>query len=252
MDNQEAEIIVGQNVPFVTGTQLSASNNNPFQTIERQDVGITLRVKPQINEGDNIKMEIEQEVNDVANTAVSGAADLVTNKRSIKTTVLVEDGQTLVLGGLLDDQVNDTRDKVPLLGDIPLLGSLFRYRTTNKRKRNLMVFLHPTILRDPETADFYSRAKYDDVRNAQLGLFEDDDLSQTARPALPKLQLYFGGERVRGTSDALNTIVPAAASGVSPSPALTPDERRAADVAALGQRGGSDGALIGPFDTIEQ
>jgi len=215
MDNQEAEIIVGQNVPFVTGTQLSASNNNPFQTIERQDVGITLRVKPQINDGDNIRMEIEQETNDVANAAVSGAADLVTNKRSIKTTVLVEDGQTLVLGGLIDDQINDTRDKVPLLGDIPLLGSLFRYRTTNKRKRNLMVFLHPTILRDPETADFYSRAKYDDVRSAQLGLFENDDLAQTDRPTLPSLHLYFEGRRVSGSVDALNTLVPSTSAPLS-------------------------------------
>ncbi|MBX2825421.1 MAG: type II secretion system secretin GspD, partial [Gammaproteobacteria bacterium] len=99
MDNQEAEIVVGQNVPFVTGTQLSSANNNPFQTIERQDIGISLKVKPQINEGNNIKMEIEQEVSDVSATSVTGASDITTNKRSIKTTVLVEDGQTLVLGG---------------------------------------------------------------------------------------------------------------------------------------------------------
>ena len=164
MDNQEAEIIVGQNVPFVTGTQLSSSNDNPFTTIERQDVGISLKVKPQINEGDNIKMEIEQDVSDVSNTAVTGASDIVTNNRTIRTTVVVEDGQTLVLGGLLEDSANDTRDKIPFLGDIPLLGGLFRFRTTGKSKRNLMVFLHPTILRDPETADFYSREKYDDFR----------------------------------------------------------------------------------------
>jgi len=138
MDNQEAEIVVGQNVPFVTGTQLSTANNNPFQTIERQDVGISLKVKPQINEGNNIKMEIEQEVSDVSNTSVTGASDITTNKRSIKTTVLVEDGQTLVLGGLIDDKIGDSNDKIPLLGDIPLLGSLFRYRTTTKQKRNLM------------------------------------------------------------------------------------------------------------------
>ena len=162
MDNQEAEIVVGQNVPFVTGTQLSSANNNPFQTIERQDIGISLKVKPQINEGDNIKMEIEQEVSDVSSTSVTGASDITTNKRSIKTTVLVEDGQTLVLGGLIDDQISDTHDKVPMLGDIPLLGGLFRYRTTTKSKRNLMVFLHPTILRDVNTADYYSRSKYDD------------------------------------------------------------------------------------------
>ena len=268
MDNQEAEIVVGQNVPFVTGTQLSSSNDNPFQTIERQDVGISLKVKPQINEGDNIKMEIEQEVSDVANTAVSGASDIVTNTRSIKTTVLVENGQTLVLGGLIDDQVNDTRDKVPLLGDIPLLGSLFRYRTNSQSKRNLMVFLHPTILRDPDTADFYSRSKYDDVREAQLGLFEDErDRSLAPRPSLPELHLYFEGRKVAATTDALNTLVPS--TGGAPSAPDVPDPGgrdpdapevvtrgvgdRPAIRAVPGRADGAetDDALIGPFDSNE-
>jgi len=209
MDNQEAEIVVGQNVPFVTGQQLSSSNNNPFQTIERQDIGISLKVRPQINEGDNIKMEIEQEVSDVSNTAITGATDITTNKRSIKTTVLVEDGQTLVLGGLIDDQINDTREKVPFLGDVPLLGSLFRYRTTQKNKRNLMVFLHPTILRDPTTADYYSRSKYDDLRVAQQGLFDnEDDFTQRSRPKLPELHLYFEGQRVNRGAENFNTILP--------------------------------------------
>lgn len=228
MDNQEAEIVVGQNVPFVTGQQLSSSNDNPFQTIERQDIGISLKVKPQINEGDNIKMEIEQEVSDVSTTAVTGATDITTNKRSIKTTVLVEDGQTLVLGGLIDDQINDTRSKVPFLGDIPLLGSLFRYRTSSKTKRNLMVFLHPTILRDPETADYYSRSKYDDLRAAQLGLFEQDEsyLSDN-RPVLPELHLYFRGQRVDNDSE-LNTILPtsdaAGSTNLQSVPAPVPDQ----------------------------
>ncbi|MFK8075039.1 MAG: type II secretion system secretin GspD [Granulosicoccus sp.] len=227
MDNQEAEIVVGQNVPFVTGTQLSSANNNPFQTIERQDIGISLKVKPQINEGDNIKMEIEQEVSDVSNTAISGATDITTNKRSIKTTVLVEDGQTLVLGGLIDDQINDTREKVPFLGDVPLLGSLFRYRTTRKNKRNLMVFLHPTILRDPETADFYSRAKYDDLRGAQLGLFDqDEDFNQRIRPTLPELHMYFQGQRVTNQTRQFNTILPTsnAIQSVEPQQVVDPSE----------------------------
>jgi len=208
MDNQEAEIVVGQNVPFVTGTQLSASNNNPFQTIERQDVGISLKVKPQINEGNNIRMDIEQEASDVSATSVTGASDITTNKRSIKTTVMVEDGQTLVLGGLIDDQVSETRDKVPLLGDIPLLGSLFRFRTSTKSKRNLMVFMHPTILRDVETADYFSRGKYDDLRTAQLGLFESDELDNRKAPKLPDLHLFFEGQRVNDGNGATNTIVP--------------------------------------------
>ncbi|MCL4145718.1 UNVERIFIED_CONTAM: hypothetical protein GTU68_051498 [Idotea baltica] len=246
MDNQEAEIVVGQNVPFVTGTQLSSANNNPFQTIERQDIGISLKVKPQINEGDNIKMEIEQEVSDVSSTSVTGASDITTNKRSIKTTVLVEDGQTLVLGGLIDDKIGETHDKVPLLGDIPLLGSLFRYRTSTKSKRNLMVFMHPTILRDVESADYYSRSKYDDSRNAQLGLFDHEELNGRQAPKLPDLHLFFEGERVNNVKDGLDTIVPTSASD------LDPKEQSLSsglpNIESLERQAGAKDA-IGPFDT---
>ncbi len=245
MDNQEAEIVVGQNVPFVTGTQLSSANNNPFQTIERQDIGISLKVKPQINEGDNIKMEIEQEVSDVSSTSVTGASDITTNKRSIKTTVLVEDGQTLVLGGLIDDQIQDTRDKVPFLGDIPLLGSLFRYRSTSKSKRNLMVFLHPTILRDVKTADYYSRSKYDDLRTAQLGLFEQDSLLDRPSPKLPGLHLYFDGERVKNSPSALD--VPSASLEAVPSKTSAYPA-----IEAFPAQAGANDALSGPFDSVEQ
>ena len=220
MDNQEAEIVVGQNVPFVTGTQLSSANNNPFQTIERQDIGISLKVKPQINEGNNIKMDIEQEVSDVSNTSVTGASDITTNKRSIKTTVLVEDGQTLVLGGLIDDQLNDTQEKVPLLGDIPLLGSLFRYRTTTKTKRNLMVFLHPTILRDVDTADYYSQNKYEDLRSAHLDRFGNQAIIDKPIPLLPELRLYYQGQPVEDPS-GLNTIVPATSLNGNSNPGRT-------------------------------
>lgn len=227
LDNQEAEIIVGQNVPFVTGSQLSTGNDNPFQTIERQDVGVSLKVKPQINEGNNIRLEIEQEVSDVSNTSVTGATDITTNLRSIQTTVLVEDGQTLVLGGLIDDQVNDTRDKVPFLGDIPLLGSLFRFRTTSKSKRNLMVFLHPTILRDSETADYYSRSKYNDLRAIQLGSFDiESSLIEESKPDLPDLHMYFEGKRIFNSGkSALETLVPTNDAPVllpSPGVATTP------------------------------
>ena len=243
MDNQEAEIVVGQNVPFVTGTQLSSANNNPFQTIERQDIGISLKVKPQINEGDNIKMEIEQEVSDVSNTSVTGASDITTNKRSIKTTVLVEDGQTLVLGGLIDDQISDSREKVPLLGDIPLLGSLFRYRTSTKSKRNLMVFMHPTILRDVESADYYSRSKYDDLRGAQLGLFESDELLDRQAPKLPDLHLFYEGERVKNVKDEPTTIVPTSTVG-STEPALNTGFPQ---IERLNRQAGAKTAT-GPFD----
>ncbi len=170
LDNEEAEIIVGQNVPFVTGsftnTGAAAGSVDPFQTIQREDVGITLKVKPQINEGDAIVMQIEQEVSNISNDA--SAADLITDKRSIKTNVLVEDGQAIVLGGLIEDRVRETEQKVPFLGDIPVLGYLFRSHETNRDKVNLMVFLHPVILRDVKRANKYTRQKYNIIRAEEL------------------------------------------------------------------------------------
>ena len=255
MDNQEAEIVVGQNVPFVTGTQLSTANDNPFTTIERQEVGISLKVTPQINEGNNIKMDIEQEVSDVAAVAVAGAQDITTNVRSIRTTVLVEDGQTLVLGGLIDDSINNTTEKVPLLGDIPLLGSLFRFKTTSKNKQNLMVFLHPTILRTPEDADFYSQAKYEDLRTAQLGEFGEEALIERPSPNLPELHLYFDGKRVDSRDDTLRTLVPSS-SAIDSIPAGEPALNTSAlpsitVVPAQAVAPGANNELIGPFDEID-
>lgn len=172
LDNQQAEIIVAQNVPFVTGqfTNTGATNGatNPFQTIQRQDVGLTLRVTPQINEGDAIKLDIEQENSNISSTAVAGAADIITNKRSIKTSVMVEDRQVVVLGGLIDDRLTESVQKVPLLGDLPVLGNLFKSRRTTKTKQNLMVFLKPTILRDAATETEISSGKYNFMRAEQL------------------------------------------------------------------------------------
>lgn len=197
LDNEEAEIVVGSNVPFVTGQQLSANNDNPFQTIERQDIGLTLKVKPQINEGNTIKMVLEQEVSDVNTTSLTGAADIVTSKRSIKTTVLVEDGQTLVLGGLIDDKITDVEEKVPLLGDIPILGNLFRYRSTQKSKQNLLIFLHPVIMRDSETASQYSNSKYNFLRSQQTIYRQEKDRAlQKEKPSLPELKLFFEGQEI--------------------------------------------------------
>ncbi len=175
MDNEEAEIVVGQNIPFVTGsysstgTGGSSNPGNPFQTIQRQDVGLTLKIKPQINEGDSIKMEILQEVSSLA-ASVEGSSDLITNKRSIKTSVMVNDDQMIVLGGLIEDALRETEQKVPGLGDIPLLGWLFKYKKQEKMKTNLMVFLHPTILRDKETLDYYTNEKYNYIRSNQVKL----------------------------------------------------------------------------------
>lgn len=171
MDNEEAEIVVAQNVPFITGqftnTGATGGSTNPFQTIERRDVGVTLKVKPQINEGDAIKLEINQESSSLA-ASVTGASDLVTNKRSIKTNVVVDDGNILVLGGLIRDDQLENVQKIPGLGDLPLVGALFRTTGSTLRKTNLMVFLHPTIIRDAATGDRLTNEKYNYIRAKQL------------------------------------------------------------------------------------
>jgi len=175
LDNEEAEIVVGDNVPFVTGqfTSTGAAEGavNPFQTIQRQDVGLTLKVKPQINEGNSIRLEITQEVSSLRSAAASqsvGATDITTSKRLIKTAVLAEDGQIVVLGGLIDDTTRETLNKVPGLGDIPGLGKLFRFRDTSLAKRNLMVFIRPVILREPQYTDHLTNRKYLYMREQQL------------------------------------------------------------------------------------
>ena len=166
LDNEEASILVGQEIPVLTGSTASSTNTNPFQTIERQEVGTKLLLTPQINDGDAVQLSIEQEVSSLSPS--TSAADVITNKRTIKTTVLVNDGATIVLGGLIDDQVNEQSAKIPLLGDIPLLGRLFRADNTSTSKRNLMVFIRPTIVRDQATLSEISGRKYNYIRAEQL------------------------------------------------------------------------------------
>ena len=168
LDNEEASIVIGQNVPFVTGTTTNTTTGttNPFQTIERQDVGITLKIKPQINAGNSIRLDVEQEVSSIAASAAS-ASDIITNKRSIKTSAMIEDGQVLVLGGLMEDTFTDQITKTPVLGDVPILGKLFRSTTTTKKKQNLMVFIHPVIMRDVLSGDSYTRQKYNKLKRIQ-------------------------------------------------------------------------------------
>ena len=195
LDNEEAEIVIGENVPFVTGSFTSTgagdSATNPFQTIQRQDVGLTLKIKPQINEGDAMRLDIEQEVSSIADS-VAGAADIVTNKRSIKTSVMVDDGQVVVLGGLIEEQILESVQKVPLLGDIPWLGALFRSKTSDVRKTNLMVFIHPVILRDADLMNNYTNAKYNDIRVIQMQQNNDgvNMLPGKQHPVLPNIQDY--------------------------------------------------------------
>ena len=167
LDHQKAEILVGQNVPFQTGsfTTSASGADNPFTTIERQDIGVTLKVTPHINEGASLRLEIEQEISSIAPTSQGvNAVDLITNKRSIKSTILAENGQVIVLGGLIQDDVTQADSKVPLLGDIPLIGALFRSTKETRIKRNLMVFLRPTVVRDGAGMAALSGKKYSDIR----------------------------------------------------------------------------------------
>jgi general secretion pathway protein D len=171
LDNEEAKIIVGSNVPFITGqfTNTGTATTSPFQTIERKDVGITLRIKPQIGEGGTVRMTIFQESSSLSSTVAPGTSNAgpSTDKRSIESTVVVDDGQIIVLGGLIEDRYTESKSKVPLLGDIPGLGALFRSESRTKKRTNLMVFLRPVIMRDTETTNRVSMDRYDLIRGAQ-------------------------------------------------------------------------------------
>jgi general secretion pathway protein D len=197
LDNEEAKIVIGQNVPFVTGQYTNANTGtggsvNPFQTIERKDVGLTLRVKPQISENGTVKLQIFQEVSSVDPASVNSSQGLITNKRSIESAVLVDDGGVVVLGGLLQDEYSNTQEKVPGAGDVPVLGNLFRAESRTRKKTNLMVFLRPVVLRDAAQADELSLDRYELMRGKQdaaqpaatgtLRLDEGPLLPQVTRP----------------------------------------------------------------------
>ncbi|WP_082212316.1 type II secretion system secretin GspD [Endozoicomonas montiporae] len=165
LDNEEASFIVGDEVPTLTGATSSANNDNPFQTIERREVGIKLSIKPQVNEGDAVKLDIEQEVSNINGTT---PVDITFATRQVKTSVMVGSGDTVVIGGLIDEQVQESESKVPLLGDIPFIGRLFRSTSNTVSKRNLMVFIRPTIIRDDHTLTEISGRKYGYMRARQL------------------------------------------------------------------------------------
>ncbi len=171
LDNEEAKIVIGQNVPFVTGqfTNTGATNGsvNPFQTIERKDVGLTLRVKPQISENGTVRLQIFQEVSNVQASSINSPSGIITNKRSIESNVLVDDGAIVVLGGLLQDDYSGNQEKVPGLGDVPIFGNLFRAESRVRRKTNLMVFLRPVVVRDAAQSDALSLDRYDLMRGMQ-------------------------------------------------------------------------------------
>ena len=180
LDNQEAQIIVGQNVPFKTGSYATNSSgaDNPFTTVERKDVGISLKIKPYINDGSSLRLEVEQEVSDIA-PSVSGidSSDLITNKRALKSTILADDGEIIVIGGLIRDSVRTQKSGVPLLRDIPYLGALFRWNRDTQTKSNLMVFLRPTIVRSKEDLVDVSQQRYNALRDlSQRGARDNNSL----------------------------------------------------------------------------
>ena len=184
LDNEEAKIIVGQNVPFITGSYAQTGTTataTPFQTIERKDVGLTLRIKPQVSEGGSIKLQIYQEVSSVDATTLTSSAGVTTNKRSLESIVLVNDGQIIVLGGLIQDSVSNAKSKVPFLGDIPWVGSLFRYESRTRTKTDLMVFLRPYILRTAEDSHGLTQNRYDYLRGTQK------DSQMSSNPLLPNM-----------------------------------------------------------------
>ena len=223
LDNEEARIIVGQNVPFITGQFTTAASAgvagvNPFQTIERRDIGLSLRVRPQISEGGTVKMAIYQETSSIQQSTTSG---LITSKRSIETNVLVDDGQIIVLGGLIEDTVNDTVEKVPGLGDIPVLGYLFRYQSKRRGKTNLMVFLRPIVVRNDVQSIALASDRYDYIRGSQLAIQPEPNalMPRTDPPVLPPLKdgRPVGGKLLQSPSPALPSAG-ASSSAMQPTP----------------------------------
>ena len=173
MDNEEASLLVGQEIPITTGESLGANNITPFRTTSREEIGVKLEIKPQINESDSVALLIKQEVSSIAGSQLPNSTDLITNKREIETTVLADNGEILVLGGLISEEIQESVNKVPILGDIPLIGRLFQSSATSVQRRNLMIFLRPTILRDSITTKDLSEEKYNLIKAKQI-LNEED------------------------------------------------------------------------------
>jgi len=233
LDNEEAKIVVGENVPFITGQFTGAGGGtavtNPFQTIERKDVGITLRIKPQIGEGGAVRMTIFQEQSSVKTDVAAGTnnAGPSTTKRSIEGTVVVDDGQILVLGGLIEDRFIDNKSKVPLLGDLPFIGALFRTETRERKRSNLMVFLRPIVMRDGDSANRFSVDRYEQLRGQQQEMQPNGNalLPIYEAPVMPPMRAL--GAPPAGTLPPLAPPPPdpaasAAAAAAAPPPASAP------------------------------
>ncbi|MDB5668273.1 MAG: gspD [Alphaproteobacteria bacterium] len=199
LDNQEARILVGQEIPITTGEALSPNFDNAFRTVQRQNVGITLQVRPQINAGGSIKMDLRVEVSSIAGPVSSSFQDLILNKREIENTITVDEGEIVGIGGLLDDNERRTIERIPLLGDIPIIGNLFRSRGRARAKTNLMIFIRPTILRSAADARAIAARRYDYVRDQQLAI------NPTREPTIDEL-----------VRDYLGTVAPTAPPELAP------------------------------------
>jgi general secretion pathway protein D len=189
LDNEESRISVGSNVPFLTGQFTltgDANTASPFQTIERKDVGLTLKVKPQISQGGTVRLQIFEEISKVRQGSSADPTLATTDKRTLESTVLVDDGQIIVLGGLIQDAVQEGEDSVPILGDLPLLGNLFRYTTRNQVRTNLMIFLRPVILRNADDAAKVTNPRYEYIINQQKAFTPRD---RVMLPDMPSLQI---------------------------------------------------------------
>jgi general secretion pathway protein D len=193
LDNEEASLLVGQNVPFVTGQSTGAASqtDNPFTTVQRQDIGTTLKITPRINLGDSVTLKIEQTTERINTDASSAAIDLITNKRQILTNALIRDGEILVVGGLISEEETEVRQKTPLLGDIPILGMLFRSTSRKKQKTNLMVFIHPVILKDELQVANITQKRYEFMREVQQVYRDKHPVNwQDTSPMLPTYEEY--------------------------------------------------------------
>lgn len=229
LDNQEASLVSGQKVPFVTGqyvntgqTQSTTTNLiNPFQTVQREQLGLQIKIKPQINYGGNtVTLKIDAHDSTLA-PSVQGAAGLVTNDRQLKTTVVARNRQIIVLGGLIDTQLQQSRQKVPLLGDIPLLGNLFRYRQSNKTRQNLMIFLRPVLLRSAHDSDLVTEPRYNEIRELQIGRGGSVPLLPGVKP--PVLPQFEGSSAATGAPEAATLIEAVPRNTSAATPATTPN-----------------------------
>ncbi|WP_295685412.1 type II secretion system secretin GspD [uncultured Nevskia sp.] len=231
LDNEEAKLSVGQEVPFLTGsfsnTGSGGANNgsvNPFQTIERKEVGLKLGITPTVNENNGIKLKIDLESSGIASGG-AGTASLITNKRTVTNSVSVEGDQILFIGGLIDNQLTDSQSRIPLLSSIPVIGALFKSRSVRKAKTNLMIFIHPVILDDRKDADYYTRKRYDGVRNAELRAAQGAvPLIGGARPVLAPFDNYAADQQA--AKDA-NPVSPPMVQEPGPEPVPNPAPRTA-------------------------